>query len=241
MITKAVIVAAGLSSRLYPLTLEKPKGLLPINGEAMLQRSINILKKNGIGQIALVVGYKHDVMRNTLGDQVEYIINPFYRHCNNMGTLWFARDFVHGEPFVYLHGDIVYHEEILSTTLKENRIEEHAIELVTDFGPTDEEAMKVKVDRDRYLIESNKEIRQEESAGEWTGIAYINQPEPLFEEIERIMLEEDLNVYDTHAFTKLAQKGKRIYCSSTADLPWIEVDFQEDYQKAQRMFTDEPV
>lgn len=236
MIKKAVIVAAGLSSRLYPLTLEKPKGLLEVNEQAILKRSINILKSNGIKDISIVVGYKQEVIRETIGNDVKYALNPFYKQCNNMGSLWFAKAFVNDEPFIYLHGDIIYDEKILYSTLNEFSRRKNDIELVTDFGPTDEEAMKVMVDDNHLLIQSNKKISVDESAGEWTGIAYVNQSAELFSHIEQIMLSGKLNVYDTYAFTKMAQKGHKIYCSSTNNLPWIEVDFLEDYEEAQRMF-----
>ncbi len=234
---KAVIVAAGLSSRLYPLTLEKPKGLLTINDEEFLNRSIRLLKANGIEEIALVVGYRKNLIIETLGDSYTYIINPFYKNGNNMSSLWFAKDFVQGEPFIYLHGDILYHEDILSETLKQFSDNKNDIELVTDFCETDEEAMKVLVTEEKYLIESNKEIDLKKSAGEWTGIAYINKSKELFTYIENILLNESLNYYDTYAFTKMAQNEFKVHCSSTNNLPWIEVDFLDDYEKAVNLFS----
>lgn len=236
MIKKAVVVAAGLSSRLYPLTLEKPKGLLEVNGEPMLHRSINILKSNGVEEIAIVVGYKQDVIKDALGEEVTYVVNPFYKQCNNMGSLWFAKSFINDAPFVYLHGDLIYHEEILSASLDGFLKRNNDLELVVDFGPADEEAMKVMVNDDRRLIRSNKDISKEDSDGEWIGLAYVNRPAQLFDQIEQILLAGKLDVYDTYAFTALAQKDCKIYCSGTKGLPWIEVDFLDDYEDAKRMF-----
>jgi choline kinase len=235
-INKAVIVAAGLSSRLYPLTLETPKGLLPVNEEPLLKRSIRLLKANGINDIAVVVGYKRDVMKDALKNEVTYIHNPFYQQCNNMGSLWFGKEFAGDEPFVYLHGDIIYHENILAHTLKGFQERNNLMELVTDFTDTDEEAMKVRVTDENYLVESNKQIPIPEAAGEWTGIAYIREPKPVFDSIQKVLFDEDLNYYDTHAFTQMAASGHSIYCSSTQDLPWMEIDFAEDYEKAQEIF-----
>lgn len=237
-ITKAVIVAAGLSSRLYPLTLEKPKGLLKVNGKEILKRSVETLQRHGIHDIAVVVGYKKEMIMEALGDTVTYLTNPFYRQCNNMGSLWFARDFVKGQPFVYLHGDIIYDENILTATIEEFKESHHDLDLVTDFRETDEEAMKVRVTDDNYLIESNKEIPLEIARGEWTGIAYIRKSPDVFKYVEEIMFGEGLNFYDTHAFTKMVRAGFKIYCSSTRGLPWVEVDFLEDYERAKRSFTD---
>lgn len=238
MIKKAVIVAAGLSSRLYPLTLERPKGLLPVGNEALLVRSVNLLKENGITDISLVVGYKYEMIREALGNQVNYIANPFYQHCNNMGSLWFAKQAVGDEPFVYLHGDIIYHKEILASVLQGFQTRSNDIELVTDFKDNDEEAMKVLVDSNNYLLESNKEIPLDKAQGEWIGIALIRNSKALFASMEDIMFNQGLNYYDTHSFTALAQNRSKVYCSPTNGLPWVEVDFLEDYERAKVLFDE---
>jgi len=236
MVKKAVIVAAGLSSRLYPLTLEQPKGLLQINGEPLLKRSIEILRENGVNDIAVVTGYCKDKIIEVLGDNITYLFNPFYKESNNMCSLWFAKSFVKLESFIYLHGDIAYDRDILSTSLLAFNQHSYALDLVTDFGPVDEEAMKVKVNAKGLLMESNKEIPLSESVGEWTGIAYIRKPVALFQIIEEILYKEGFNYYDTHAFSRMAQQGDSIFCSSTGNLPWIEIDFLSDYEKAKELF-----
>ena len=54
--------------------------------------------------------------------------------------------------------------------------------------------------------------------------------------MEKIMFEEGLNYYDTHAFTRMASQGFKIFCSSTRSLPWLEIDFLEDYERAKEIF-----
>ena len=111
-----------------------------------------------------------------------------------------------------------------------------ALDLVTDFGPVNEEAMKVRVTAENMLIESNKSIPLNEAAGEWTGIAFIKDPKAALAYMEKIMFEEGLNYYDTHAFTRMASQGFKIFCSSTRSLPWLEIDFLEDYERAKEIF-----
>lgn len=237
IINKAVIVAAGLSSRLYPLTIKKPKVMLEINGKEILKRSIDILKMSGVEEIAIIVGYKKDMIIDSIGKDVTYIFNPFYKHCNNMGSLWFARHFIRDDNFIYLHGDIIYHEDILRINLQHFLKNNNDIELVTDFNKTDKEAMKVKANSDNYLIESDKSIPLDEANGEWIGVAFINsETQDIFNYIEQILFEDDLNHYDTYAFTKMAKEGYKIFCSSTHNLPWVEIDYVEDYEKAKEIF-----
>ncbi|MCK6543172.1 phosphocholine cytidylyltransferase family protein [bacterium] len=235
-ITKAVIVAAGLSSRLYPLTLERPKGLLKVNEEELLLRSVKALRAMGIQEIAVVVGYKKEMIMDTLGRDITYIANPFYQQCNNMGSLWFAKNWIAADPIVYLHGDIIYHNDILKLNYTDALQHDCALDLITDFGPVNEEAMKVRVTAEHMLIESNKGIPLHEAAGEWTGIAFIKDPKAALAYMEKIMFEEGLNYYDTHAFTRMAHQGFQIYCSSTRNLPWLEIDFLEDYERAKEIF-----
>lgn len=233
---RAVIVAAGLSSRIQEVTGGMPKGLLTIRGQSILRRSLDMLEKAGVRQSALVVGYEKHQLAEALGSGPVYLSNPFYRQCNNMASLWFAREFVGSRPFLYLHGDLVYDEKILSAAVKSYETSGNEFELVTDFIKPDAEAMKVKVNSSRYLIRSDKEIPEAEADGEWTGIAVIRNPRALFSCIEELLFEGRLNDYDTAAFTALARKGHSLFCVSTQGAPWIEIDDPGDYEKAKGLF-----
>ncbi len=59
-VDNAVIMAAGLSSRLAPLSYEKPKALFEVRGEILIERQIRQLRETGIGDIVVVVGYKKE-------------------------------------------------------------------------------------------------------------------------------------------------------------------------------------
>lgn len=230
-----VIVAAGLSSRLYPLTETCPKCLLSLNEESILQRNLRILEKNGFERIVIITGYLKEMIENTVGSRAVTVFNPFYKYCNNMGSLYFAKNFVQQEPFVYLHGDVVFSETLLQQFL--NSIDkQHFIDLAVDFKEADEEAMKVQIDNESYLIRSSKEIAYEDSKGEWIGLAAIHRPMELFEKIEKLLVAEKMNVYDTYAFTEFAQSGKKIKCLPIHSEPWVEIDFIEDYEKAKELF-----
>lgn len=57
-VDNAVIMAAGTSSRFAPLSYEKPKGLINVKGEVLIERQIRQLKEAGINEIYIVTGYK---------------------------------------------------------------------------------------------------------------------------------------------------------------------------------------
>lgn len=232
----AVIVVAGLSSRLYPLTETTPKCLLPLGDEKILERNLRLLKNNGIENIIIVTGYLKNMIDEVAQSRAITVFNPFYKYCNNMGSLYFAKQIVKEEPFLYLHGDVVFSEHLLQQFLEQLN-SNHFLDLAVDFKETDEEAMKVETDAKEFLIRSSKEIPPERSKGEWIGLAAVHHPKQLFDQIEKILAEEHLNVYDTYAFTELVNRGKKIKCLSINNEPWTEIDFIEDYEKAKELFS----
>jgi len=233
---KALIVAAGISSRLYPLTRELPKCLLEVGGKSIIRRSMDILRERGVKDICVVVGFKKEKIIKHLGDEVSYKFNPFYRMTNDMVSLWFGEDFVGEEEFLYLHSDLVYEPEILDKCLEADG----DILLVIDKKACDEEDMKVRVE-DGIVVESSKDIPLEEAYGEWIGIAKFSPygGKKLFEEIEDILYEEEnFNLYDTYAFTKMARKGIPIYPVLTEGRRWIEIDFIKELELARSWWKD---
>lgn len=235
---QAVIVAAGLSSRLYPLTENMPKSLLEINGESIIKRNVKLLKKMGIENIFVVTGFLDNKLKDELEDAVMYIYNPYFKYCNNMGSLYTAKPYLKEEPFLYMHADIMFTEKLLQNFVNQVNSIDKAIHLAVDFKDTDEEAMKVSLREDGDLLASDKAI-SDNSVGEWTGIAYIQDTVTTFTYIEQALREGFMQKYDTFAFTKMAADDIAIGCHSTQNESWIEIDFIEDYKEAKRMFINE--
>ena len=92
-VDNAVIMAAGLSSRFAPISYEKPKGILRVRGEVLIERQIRQLLEAGITDITVVVGYKKEYFFYLKGKYgVDIVVNPNYATRNNNGSLWLVRD-----------------------------------------------------------------------------------------------------------------------------------------------------
>lgn len=84
----AIILAAGTSSRFVPLSSEKPKGLLEVRGEILVERQIRQLKEAGINDITVIIGYKAEMfqyLRHKFG--VDTVLNEDYQKYNNISSL----------------------------------------------------------------------------------------------------------------------------------------------------------
>ncbi len=114
-VKRAIIMAAGLGNRMRPVTLTTPKPLVRVNGKRMIDTVIEGLHGNGITEIYIVAGYLKEQFYELENEYpgVTIIENPYYESCNNISSLYVARD--HIEDAIILDGDqIIYNPEILS-------------------------------------------------------------------------------------------------------------------------------
>ena len=116
VVKRAIIMAAGIGKRMQPLTLEIPKPMVKVNGIRMIDTVIDGLRVNGINEIYVVVGYmKEHFYKWARGKKgVQLIDNPYYDTCNNISSLYVARE--HLLDCIILDGDqIIYNTDILDS------------------------------------------------------------------------------------------------------------------------------
>lgn len=113
-VKRAIIMAAGTGSRMMPVTLETPKPLIKVNGIRMIESVIQGLHNNGIYEIYIVVGYLKEkfYFLESKYKHLHIIENPYFSTCNNISSLYVARD--HLEDSIILDGDqMIYNDKIL--------------------------------------------------------------------------------------------------------------------------------
>lgn len=233
---QAVILAAGRGKRITRHSDRRPKSLLKIQGKSIIKHQAEMFIRNGITDIAVVVGYKHDLIQRELEKyKISYIFNPFYEHCNVMGSLWFAKDFL-TDSFIFAHADTIFEEEILSRILKK----QGDMVLPIDFKKCGKEEMKAKV-KGGLVIELNKTMPPEEGEGEFIGVAKVDKkllPE-ILTIIDKFLKEGRLNLFFESVIQEIIdRKFEGVKFVDVSGLRWNEIDFEEDYEETLVLFSD---
>lgn len=235
---KAIILAAGMASRLRPLTENTPKCLLKVGEKCLLQRSIDALASNGIHDFVIVTGYLHEMIETFVAEQygdninVKFIHNDVFDSTNNIYSLWLARPEAEGQEILLLDSDLLYDPRIITKVMESGA--DNVLTLIRhELG---EEEMKVVLDRENgTIIEISKTCNPADAAGESLGIEKMGcrYTSALYQELEPMMNEEHLeNVFYERAFERLIAKGHTYKVIDVTELFSCELDTVEDFENA---------
>jgi len=226
-INTAVILAAGRGSRLGDKTKEMPKGFLNIGGETLIERSIRLLKKNGIENIIVGVGHKGTVYE---GIQEQYGLKMYYNDeyasTESLYTLVCANAHVNGD-FLLLESDLLYDESALKTILNSEGPNVILGSGYTDSG--DEVYLHVnKSGSFRYLSQdTNDKIN---AHAEFVGISKVS-----FDLYKKLMdLPTIKKMKYEYGFNVLTQT-EDIRVEKQGDLVWCEIDDDHHFQRAKNL------
>jgi len=236
---KAVILAAGIASRLRPLTDTTPKCLLKIGERCLLERTIDALISNEIKQFFIVTGYRQQqivdfVKQKYPNTEITFIYNNSYNSTNNIYSLYLARPFLDKEEMLLLDSDIVFDPQIISTLLraKEDNV------LALNRHELGDEEIKIIADKQLKVLEISKTCAIENAIGESIGIERMSASysEALFKELEEMIDREGLdNVFYERAFERLITQGHHFHAIDTTSCFSIELDTVEDFQRAKAL------
>jgi choline kinase len=232
---KAIILAAGVGKRLWPVTQHHPKCLIQIGGRTLLARYLESLAAVGIRQAVLVVGYKQEMIRAAAGSglssvAVRYLESDQYQR-GSITSLWRAREELNGDA-VIMDADVLFHRAILQRLVESP----HPTALLMDESvkQTGEECMVV-AQGGRVVALTKKMPSRYDLAGEGVGFLKVRGADtgPLIRSVQAYVERGKLDMEYEDALLEFFGEVKVGY-ERIGGLPWTEIDFEEDVAKAER-------
>ena len=252
---KAIIIAAGPSKRLRPLTDDLPKCMLKINGKPIIQSTMDLFRGNGINDISIIRGYKKEKINYP---NVTYFENTDFLNNNILHSLMFARAKLEeaiktGEDVVMTYSDIWYNDSVVKALLESKE----AIASIVDIdwegyysGRTDhpiEEAENVLMDDNKKMLKIGKHIfthdTPKDKQGEFIGLwKFTPEGTKIFlKHFDRLnstlkMTDPYQNTkewqksYITDIFQEMIDKGEKLYCVLIKK-NWAEFDTVQDFER----------
>lgn len=248
----AIIIAAGLGSRLKHLTADTPKCLLPIGNKSILEHQLQAFRGSGLNDIHVIKGYKAEMI-NFKG--LTYWINDNYRNNNILNSLMYAQAAMMG-PFIATYSDIIFNKDIVDKLQKASG----DIVVVVDLdlqknyvGRTDnpmDGAEKAVLAQDGRVIRIGKQLDHHDGRiAEFIGMfkcsaqgaaifrSYFHQVKEAFEGKPFMEAKIFARAYVTDLIQYLIDHGV-IVNSLTINGGWQEIDTVQDFEKANKLIQE---
>lgn len=233
---KALILAAGLGTRLAPITNSCPKSMVPVNGKPIIQKQIENLLENNITDITVIGGYLYDVLERFIHEKypnIRVVNSVDYATTNNMYSAFMGKEYVGDGEFLMMNADVYYDASVIKTLLEFDK--PNAI--VTDIGNYLEESMKV-VEQDGHLVEIAKTITQEDALGASIDVYKFSKDggDAFFEKCrEYIEDKKELKKWSEVALNDILSEVNFYACPLNGR--WYEIDNHDDLRIAEELFS----
>ena len=221
---KAIILSAGEGSRMRPLTLTKPKTMLPVAGKPIIQYNIESLRDNGITDILLIVRYKEEMVRNYFGDGSDFGVNIFYKTQKDfLGTanaISYGEDFI-DDSIIVLNGDIILDDEIIHEIIKKyNYLTPDTLMLLTEVeDPSAFGVVEIENGNIKSIVEKPK--REEAPSNLVNAGIYIFNKD-IFDKIRKTEISER-GEYEITDSVSLQIKDNKTVIGHKTSKDWIDV------------------
>ena len=235
---KALILAAGLGTRLAPITNDRPKSLVPVNGQPIILKQIDNLHKNGITDITVVSGYKANILEekiHALYPEIRIIESVDYATTNNMYSAYLAHEVMENSDFLMMNADVFYDASVVTALL--NFEAPNAI--VTDIGNYLEESMKV-VEENGRLVKISKSIEKADALGASIDVYKFSSDagKKFFGKCaEYIETKKELKMWSEVALNDILKDVEFRACPLVGR--WLEIDNHDDLEAAEKLFAEE--
>jgi choline kinase len=226
---EAIILAAGMGTRIRAVVDDRPKGLIVIDNQSLVGRSVELLRAAGIGPITIVAGYRADAyyaFARTVSD-VRVVLNDAFDSTGSMASLAVALDVVRDRDVLVLESDIVYEPRALSALLSAGR---DATVLSGPTGAGDEVWVSAPDGRLRAMTKQRQDLPTVD--GEFVGLTRLSAQtaalmRDAFQRFVSLQGHGRMD-YETDALVEIAAY-RPIATLLLADLCWGEIDDERQY------------
>lgn len=244
---KAVILAAGVGSRLRPLTDLRPKPLVEVNGTPILHNALRNLQAVGVEEVTIVVGYRKDAIQYACGNRfgditIRYVESSVFDHTGSAYSLWLARDALLSGDCFLLEGDVFFEKDALCYLLGEatdmaavapfNELMEGSAVLLSDSGFIS--AFRMKQTAANVLADGPTLFKT-------MNLLRFSAPtlrERIVPALDDIITSGARQAYTEELLAYLVERrGLQLTAARCDDLRWYEIDSIEDLRIAERIFT----
>jgi len=246
---KALILAAGMGTRLSPLTDDRPKCLVEVAGDSMLYHQLSMLERVGIGECIVAIGYKGDMIIDRFGSRfgsinLTYVDNPWYAETNNIYSLNLLQPFV-DEACVLIEGDVLCEEGIIADLVANKSSDVAVLDYVS--GAPDGTVVVANHRRvTRMLLKESqtkemnyKHLLKTVNIYKFSRNTLVNH---LFPEMQERINNGGSNIfYESVLADLIDSEAIQITPQVVLGRRWIEVDNPLDLAKAQQSFCHQPV
>lgn len=234
MLTTAVILAAGLGRRLGQRTEDRPKAMLDVGGESLLERLLRALKMTSLSEVVVVTGHHAEQVQSfvesrDLGIRVRTLFNPRYAVANNIVSFLAAEAEIR-------HGCLLFNSDIIvdPSVVAEVAAIDAGNWLVVDHDePLGPEEMKIQLDGRGVIRRISKELPPAECAGEYIGAARFDAlgAAACLRAAAALVEGGGTNLYYEHAIDASAAQLQASPLPTRGRL-WTEIDDLADYDRA---------
>ena len=223
--TQAVILAAGRGSRLG----EGAKCLCEVGGRPLIEHQLEALSVAEIDSVAMVVGFEQQKVREVVGERATFIVIREYADTNSLYSFLLARNWVAGDVMV-LNCDVLF-PPYMPRMLQSAR--DNALLFDSSSGH-DAEEMKVALRGDRLDVMS-KELLAARTCGENVGVLKLDRhaARHAFRTAADLVADGGRHKWLASAINAIARRH-RFQCIDVAGMPWTEIDFPHDLERARR-------
>lgn len=246
----AIILAAGMGSRLRPYTDDRPKPLVEVNGIPILIRALGNLAVVGVEAVTIVVGYRQDDIRSLVGDRfgtiaIYYVEAPDFSTTGSAWSLWLARAVLEANDVLLLEGDVVFESALLSRIADKTA---KNVTAVARFQPS-MQGSAVTIGPDDAITEVKTGQTASQMGAEGPTLhKTINISRFSREMSVSVLLPHlaqcadvgDRGLFIEQVLQRIAERDELdLVAVPCDDLKWFEIDSPEDLGEAEALFSDQ--